>query len=564
MPVAELKYSRLKRLVGGGIGKRLIRSTLPFLGLDIESESADSVNVEYSPNRPDYSTEYGVALGLQGIIGVVTGLYRLNVADAGYKLRAATRVSKARPFITSIAASGGKVDDALIHQIISMQEDLHSGLGRQRRRSSIGVHDLDSMSFPLRYTTVPRNHRFVPLGATTEQSVDRILADSDVGRKYNHILEGLQRVPVILDAKGRTISLPPVINSALTTVTSKTRKLLIEVTGNDRDIEDVLAVLAVTLQGAGFELHRVAVSGAGNSTPQLQNREIAVELDLINSTIGVSMSANEAVNALARSRLDARVEGKTIYCTVPPYRFDILGSMDLVEEAALGYGVWRIVPTITPPRVIGQTDSGLEMLSRAASTMIGLGYLEALSPSLTSERILYGTSGRDPSNAIRVVGSKSSEHTVLRDAVLPGLVESLSRNVHEPYPQRLFEIGAVFLRPFATETSSALPVKELVRMACVDASREASFSGMKSVLQALFRSLGTKCQTLPIAHPMLETGRAAEVIADGRSVGHIGEVSAAIVRNLKIRVPVVAFEVDIDADRTTALSHKHEGTSTHR
>ena len=72
MPVVELSYSRLLRLVGGSTRKQ-ISEILPFLGLDIESEHGDAVRVEYSPNRPDYSTDFGIALGLQGLLGVKTG-----------------------------------------------------------------------------------------------------------------------------------------------------------------------------------------------------------------------------------------------------------------------------------------------------------------------------------------------------------------------------------------------------------------------------------------------------------------------------------------------------------
>ena len=45
---------------------------------------------------------------------------------------------------------------------------------------------------------------------------------------------------------------------------------------------------------------------------------------------------------------------------------------------------------------------------------------------------------------ISVLDSKSLEHTILRDSILPGLLENLSRNIHESYPQKMFETGSVF------------------------------------------------------------------------------------------------------------------------
>ena len=78
MPVVEISYSRLQKLIGKA-SKKQISESLPYLGLDIESEDKDLVRVEYSPNRPDYSTDFGIALGLQGLLGVETGSVNLKI-----------------------------------------------------------------------------------------------------------------------------------------------------------------------------------------------------------------------------------------------------------------------------------------------------------------------------------------------------------------------------------------------------------------------------------------------------------------------------------------------------
>ena len=62
MPVVDLSYKRLQKLIGK-VTKKEISDSLPFLGLDIEPEDGDSVRIEYSPNRPDYSTPGGRDLG---------------------------------------------------------------------------------------------------------------------------------------------------------------------------------------------------------------------------------------------------------------------------------------------------------------------------------------------------------------------------------------------------------------------------------------------------------------------------------------------------------------------
>ncbi|MDX1596144.1 MAG: phenylalanine--tRNA ligase subunit beta, partial [Nitrosopumilaceae archaeon] len=102
MPVVEVSYSRLQKLVGK-VSKKQIAEILPFLGLDIESENKDLVRVEYSPNRPDYSTDFGIALGLQGLMGVKTGIFKLKIKNSNdYIINVKQNVSKIRPYVTGI------------------------------------------------------------------------------------------------------------------------------------------------------------------------------------------------------------------------------------------------------------------------------------------------------------------------------------------------------------------------------------------------------------------------------------------------------------------------------
>ena len=119
MPVIELSYSRLQKLIGK-VSKKQISDSLPFLGLDIESEHKDLVRIEYSPNRPDYSTDYGVALGLQGLLGIKTGSIKLAIKKSkNYGITVKPTVSKIRPFMTGIIAKNGKIDDKTIKQLMT-------------------------------------------------------------------------------------------------------------------------------------------------------------------------------------------------------------------------------------------------------------------------------------------------------------------------------------------------------------------------------------------------------------------------------------------------------------
>ena len=539
MPVVELSYTRLQKLIGK-VTKKQISDSLPFLGLDIESENKDLIRIEYSPNRPDYSTDFGIALGLQGLLGIKTGAIKLNVKKSKkYTISVKSEVSKIRPFVTGIVATNGKIDDKTIKQFLTMQEDLHFGIGRKRKKSSIGIHDLDAISFPLVYTTANRNHKFIPLNSKKELSISEILKNTDVGKDYGSILGNSSKVPLILDANQKTVSFPPIINAAVTTVTTKTKNLFVEVTGiNKEDAEDMLSVVATILQSAGFTLESVQISGAKNSSPKLEQKKISVNPSLINQTLGLDLNTPKIISSLKKSRLDASTKGKNIICTIPAYRFDIFGSMDLVEEVALGYGIQNLEPTLSPSQTLGQKHPSSISLQSISSIMTGLGYMEALNSSLTSKQILYDNTQRDSSKIISVLDSKSLEHTILRDSLLPGLINSLAKNIHESYPQKLFEIGTIF-----NKTSS---VTEETHLCAVSSHKDANFSEIKSVLQSVIQSIfGKTCETKTTTHPTFEKGHVANITVDGKIIGIIGEISKSTKDNFKLREPIVSFEVKL-------------------
>jgi phenylalanyl-tRNA synthetase beta chain len=360
-----------------------------------------------------------------------------------------------------------------------------------------------------------------------------------VGKDYGSILGNSPKVPLILDANQQTVSFPPIINAAVTTVTTKTKNLFVEVTGiNKVDVEDMLSVVATILQSAGFTLESVQISGAKNSSPKFEQKKISVNSSLINQTLGLNLNTSKIVSSLKKSRIDASTKGKNIICIIPAYRFDIFGPMDLVEEVALGYGIQNLEPTLSPSQTLGQKHPISINLQSISSIMTGLGYMEALNSSLTSKRILYDNTKRDSSKILSVLDSKSLEHTILRDSLLPGLIDTLAKNIHESYPQKLFEVGTIF-----NKTSS---VTEETHLCATSSHKDANFSEMKSVLQSVIQLIfGKTCETKTTTHPTFEKGHVANITVDEKIIGIIGEISKSTKDNFKLRESIVSFEIKL-------------------
>ena len=540
MPVVNIKVERLKRLVPG-VKVNKVLNAMPFVALDIEGIDNNIIRVEYNPNRPDFSTDYGIVRALRGLLGIETGAPKFKlVGKSGLEIEVDPAVKRIRPYIAGLVARNGKLNDETIKQLISMQEDLHNGVGRRRKKASIGIHNLDAIKFPVTYKTVSGDHTFEPLGESSNQSIDRILKESETGKQYGRILKGLGRYPVIVDSAGATISFPPIINGNVTKVDKNCRNLFVEVTATDQKAaEDALAIIAVTLYDAGFEIRTVTIdSGKKVETPQMKPKVISADIGYVSSILGMALDAKQAIDYLKKSRLDAKASGRKIICTVPRYRIDINHAIDIAEEVAIGYGIFNLEPTFPASPTAGQKNLLSTYFCAIRETLTGLGMIEALSFSLTSREVQYNAFGITGKDALAVDGSKSLEHEILRDSLIPALLQSLSRNVHEEYPQRLFEIGKTFHKNGA--------ITERWNVGGVITHVDAGYTEIRSVMQALIKScFGRDAITKAAQNTMFMEGRSAEIVIDGMLMGTIGEVTPLALENFKLRMPVAAFEINL-------------------
>lgn len=524
-------------MVGADRGKLLER--LPYVGLDIESTDRDSVRVEYSPNRPDFGTDFGIARALRGLLGKETGLPRFSVSASGIQVSVDRRLSSVRPYITCATASGLHLDEEDVRQIISLQEDLHNGLGRKRRVVAIGLHDLDAVVPPFSYRAVDSSFAFVPLGDKKSRTVGSILTDTPEGVAYGGLLSGSRLYPVITDSEGAVLSLPPIINGDRTRVTTKTRRMFIDVTGTEMAAcDDVLAVMATTLSEAGGKLGTVTIRYAKpRMTPDLSPVQLPFDERLVEAVLGLHLTRGEMARCLRRSRLEVR--GRKVLG--PRYRVDLLHPVDVAEEVALGYGFDRVGPVYPASSSPGQFNLFEEFLDSASTIMAGSGMIELMTFELTDGGSLYTKFGRPAARGLSVQNPKSSEHSLLRDSLIPTLMASLSGNVKADYPQRVFEIGRVFAR-------EGDGVSESWHLGCLVAHSQSSYSEAKMYLESACRILSGKEATTPESgHWAFAPGRSAAVRVEGIEVGHVGEVAPSALDAFGLGVPVAGFEIDLSS-----------------
>ncbi len=532
----RLSKDRFTKLVGANTKRVLAR--LPFIGLDIESVEDDSIRVEYSPNRPDFSTDYGIARALRGLMGIEVGLPRYETSPSGLTVHVDKRLSKIRPFIACAVANGIAMDDETLRQLISMQEDLHNGIGRRRRKVAIGLHDLDSISGPIFYEAAEPSFKFVPLGEKGELTLTRILSETSTGRAYGGALSGAKFYPILRDSENSVLSFPPIINGTRTMVSTDTKNLFVDVTSTDAKAgADALAIISTALSDAGAELGSVRIKYYRGSTvtPDLSISRFGLDPDLVRRVTGLNLTLSEMKTYLARSRLS--IERGRVLC--PRYRVDLLHPVDIAEEVALGYGIDRILPVYPPSKQPGTFSRNGQLLELAGTTMASAGMTEVVSFELLDEASLYQKFGRPSAEMISVESPRSLEHAVLRDSLVPSLMMILSKNVKEEYPQRVFEIGRVYSRGTGA-------VGESWHLCALIAHANSGYSEARMYLEAYYRTLlGEGVRTTAANHWAFEDGRCASVSVAGKQVGYAGEIKASSISSFGINVPISGFEVDL-------------------
>ena len=545
MPVVNFVIERLHKLLPG-IDLKQVLEMLPFIGLDIEGIDSEILRIEYNPNRPDFASDYGIVRALRGLLEIETGIpkFTLNKEVKDHCVNVDKSVRHIRPYIVALIAKDGELDSSTIRQLSAMKDDLQNGIGRRRRKASIGMHNMDAIQFPVRYCTVDEDFSFTPLEHESSQKIKSILKTSNIGKDYSNILEGVKRYPIIVDSSDNVLAFPPITNGNITNISPDNTNLFIEVTGNSiKTVEDILAILAITLYDAGFKPENVTINDFDGSayTPRMDASYLDVNTSDINMLLGLESEVNEIVRFLKKSRLGAKEtrNKKIIQCCIPRYRIDILNYVDIAEEVAIGYGIYNLKPTIPYTTLVGQKNVTSTRINVLRNTLVGLQMVEILNFSLISKKIQYDLSGiEEPENIASVNAIKSSEHEVLRDMLLPSLLKSLSRNIHEEYPQRLFEIGKIF--------EWGENINEYWSLGAVVAQNTADYTEIKSILQTLLKqSFGKSITTEVAAHQAFINGRCASIIVNDKRVGILGEITPFAIDNFKLRIPVAAFELNI-------------------
>ena len=557
MPTIEIEYEDFVQLLGVELERNLekIDDVLAFVKGEVKAfdEDKDILTIEIKDtNRPDLWNVEGLARTLRGFLGLEGGIKNYTtVGNSGVEVHVNVGLWRIRPYIACAVIRGLNLSDSVIRELMRLQDKLDQTYGRNRRRTSIGLYNFDLITPPLYYSVAkPKEVSLVPLGFEQKMNLEEILEKHPKGIEYGSIVRNFDVYPVLLDSKKRVLSFPPIINSNdLGRITPETKNVLVEVTGTVHEtVLNTLNIVVFSLIDRGGKAYSTTIKyayGGKNKnvvTPKIKSWTMHLNVEYVNRILGLKLTANQIAKLLETARFQVeKTNGNSLLVRVPAYRIDVMHPIDLVEDVAIAYDynnikpLWRRLPTT------GATTPQTELYDFARETMIGLGFQEILTYTLTNKQTLFDKMNLKPEKTVEVANPKVQTFTCLRNWILPSLIEFLSNNLHVEYPQKIFELGTVIIPDNKKETRT----REEQRLAAATTHANAGFTEIKSVLDSFFTNLNLEWQITETVHPSFITGRVGRVKIDRANVGVIGEVHPKVLEAWGLENPVAAFELNM-------------------
>lgn len=408
-------------------------------------------------------------------------------------------------------------------------------------------------------------------------------------------LDGLKRMlkdtDILIKDSAGAIALGGIMGGAETEVSATTRNVLIESAAFDyisirrTTAEQKLPSEAATRFGRGIppsqtiagavlsaEMMQLLAGGsiasgiADNYPSIVVLPEIEVTTHEVKRQLGIEMSVSQITKIL--TALDFQVEPRgtdTLVVTPPEYREDVDGAHDVIEELVRIHGYDKIpsvlIDDALPPLV---RNLGLEREENARDLLSRLDLQEVVTYVFTSpahEALLIPAHSPNGDGAGRMNGvfdplpnrpyvaienPNSPERSVLRQTLLPNMLDILAANLRFANRASLFEIGNVFLSRTGDDPANpdalpedrtlSLPLEPLrLGILMTGPDKEAAwnqsesgpndFYDLKGVIEDLAADLHLKdVRFAPITHPTFHPGRAAEIRLGMVSVGIFGEL----------------------------------------
>lgn len=515
-------------------------------------------------NRPDLWSTNGVARQIKLNRGGKTADYMKimsNFGNSDYENRVINveeNIKSVRPYLVAFMITGKAIDDPMLKDIIQTQEKLCWNFGRKRKSISMGVYRLSQIQFPVKYHAVdPDKTSFVPLQCENPMTCRQIISEHPKGKEFGWILQDEKLFPLLSDAKGETLSMAPIINSAtLGAVQVGDKDLMVELTGDNMENLMLSAnIVACDFLDQGYAIKPILVkhpyeTGLGKDilAPFYFQSSTKTTLQAVNKLLGSNFDVDAVKNALLKMGNYAETQGEQILLKPAPYRNDFLHEVDVIEDVMIGCGINAFEPRTPQDFTIGRLLPLTEFSRKAKTLMVGLGYQEMIFNYVGSKKDYVDNMLIDGSKVIEIANPMSENYQFIRPEILSSLCRAESGSANSMYPHKIFEIGKVaYLK--ADENTGTTTRQHL---GFLTAASSANFNTIASEVSSLVYFLDHEYNVKESDDPRFIPGRNAALIANGQVAGVFGELHPQVLENWGITTPCVAGEFDLEILMTTA------------
>ncbi|TGA99399.1 phenylalanine--tRNA ligase subunit beta [Sporolactobacillus shoreae] len=276
----------------------------------------------------------------------------------------------------------------------------------------------------------------------------------------------------------------------------------------------------------------------------------------INRVLGADLSLDVIRGILTRLGFKVDKKGETIRVTVPARRFDVSIPEDLVEEVGRIYGYDHIPATLPEGEAIKASLTQYQELTRRTELLMeSAGLTQAYTYSLTTDEHAAAYAVHPSSEKpVKVLSPMSEEHAVLRQSIVPQLIDVVSYHLNRQMPDTaLYEIGKVFI----PKAGSPRPEEEEHLAGAIAGSRSernwegealpVDFFTVKGIVEKVFDSLSLsdRIDYLPAKRAGLHPGQTADILFDGKVIGYLGALHPAVQKEADLNETFV-FEIAIE------------------
>jgi len=477
-------------------------------------------------------------------------------------------VESVRPFAVAAVLRNITFTQDSYNSFIDLQDKLHHNLGRKRTLVSMGTHDLDTIKGPFTYTAKPPSEiLFKALNQPAEKSAVELMKmykeDSHM-RHFVPIIEDKPVYPVIYDANGVVLSMPPIINGDHSKISLNTKNVFIEITATDLHKAKIVLEILTTAFSCyckdQFSVETVEVTnidGSKSETPELEYREEVIHPRLVRNCVGIKSNPQEMAKLLTKMFLKSEVipDGR-LRCIVPPCRADVIHPCDIYEDIAIAYGYNNIRKKIPRTSTIAK-QLPINKLCDLLKIEIALaGFTEGLTFSLCSREDVSEKLNRPKGidEAVSIGNPKTLEFQVARTTLLPGLLKTIANNKNMPLPLKLFEISDVVLK----DEEKDVGAKNERRFCAINCNKTPGFEVIHGLLDQFMTVLEVKPTQDKVKNPnegyhirkcddgAFFPGRAAQVIYKGQSIGVMGVIHPDVLSKFEIVHPCAALEINVE------------------